>query len=116
MTVEGLLSLMLVFVVAELVMIPVFFLIRREVEEARNPRLLSLDDATEGLAPAIRAEIWAAIRALKADGLAILAVDKSLKDLTAVADHCTILARGSTVWDGPPRGLNADLTARYLGI
>jgi len=81
-----------------------------------NPRLLILDEATEGLAPTVRAEIWAAIRALKADGLAILAVDKSLKDLTAVADHCTILARGSTVWDGPPRGLNADLTERYLGI
>ncbi|MEM9058996.1 MAG: ABC transporter ATP-binding protein [Pseudomonadota bacterium] len=81
-----------------------------------NPRLLILDEATEGLAPTIRAEIWASIRALKATGLAILAVDKSLKELTAVADACVILERGATVWRGPPGDLDTDITTRYLGI
>ena len=81
-----------------------------------NPRLLILDEATEGLAPTIRAEIWQAIRALKQSGLSILAVDKSLKELTAVADTCTILERGATVWSGPVSGLSHDLKQRYLGI
>lgn len=81
-----------------------------------NPRLLILDEATEGLAPTVRAEIWSAIRSLKGEGLSILAVDKSLRDLTAVADHCTILERGRTVWDGPPTALGPDQTARWLGV
>ncbi|MEM7683572.1 MAG: ABC transporter ATP-binding protein [Pseudomonadota bacterium] len=81
-----------------------------------NPRLLILDEATEGLAPTIRAEIWASIRALKATGLAILAVDKSLKELTSVADACVILERGTTVWRGTPRDLDTETTTRYLGI
>ena len=81
-----------------------------------NPRLLILDEATEGLAPTIRAEIWDAIRALKRSGLSILAVDKSLKELTSVADRCTILDRGKTVWTGAPQALTHDLTQRYLGI
>lgn len=81
-----------------------------------NPRLLILDEATEGLAPTIRAEIWGAIRQLKQTGLAILAVDKSLRELTAVADTCTILDRGRTVWSGHPEALDADLTSRFLGV
>ncbi|MEL7153849.1 MAG: ABC transporter ATP-binding protein [Pseudomonadota bacterium] len=81
-----------------------------------NPRLLILDEATEGLAPTVRAEIWTAIRALKASGLAILAVDKSLRELTAVADRCTILERGTTVWTGVVGELNDDLKQRYLGV
>ena len=81
-----------------------------------NPKLLILDEATEGLAPTIRAEIWQAIRALKATGLSILAVDKSLKELTAVADRCTILERGATVWSGETPGLSPELTQRYLGV
>lgn len=81
-----------------------------------NPRLLILDEATEGLAPTIRAEIWDAIRTLKSSGLSILAVDKSLKELTSVADSCTILDRGKTVWTGAPQALTHDLTQQYLGI
>lgn len=81
-----------------------------------NPRLLILDEATEGLAPTIRAEIWQAIRALKATGLSILAVDKSLKELTAVADRCTILERGATVWSGGPGDLTGEVATRYLGV
>lgn len=81
-----------------------------------NPRLLILDEATEGLAPVVRAEIWAAIAALKSTGLAILAVDKSLRELTAVADQCTLIERGRTVWQGTPGDLSGDITARYLGV
>lgn len=81
-----------------------------------NPKLLILDEATEGLAPTVRAEIWAAIAELKASGLSILAIDKSLKELTAIADRCTILERGTTVWTGPPTDLSSETTARYLGV
>ncbi len=66
-----------------------------------NPRLLILDEATEGLAPVIRAEIWAAVARLKGEeGLAILAVDKSLAELGPVADRAVVLERGRTVWSG----------------
>ncbi|MGR2739619.1 ABC transporter ATP-binding protein [Billgrantia sp. Q4P2] len=81
-----------------------------------NPRLLVLDEATEGLAPVIRQEIWAAIRALKAQGQSTLIVDKSLAELLPVADRCTILEKGRTVWVGEPGELDDDLRDRYLGV
>jgi branched-chain amino acid transport system ATP-binding protein len=82
-----------------------------------NPRLLILDEATEGLAPVVRQEIWAAIAQLKADtGLSILVVDKSLRELTGIADRGVILERGKTVWAGAMDQLGADLTDRYLGV
>lgn len=82
-----------------------------------NPRLLILDEATEGLAPLVRAEIWAALRALKAEtGLALLVVDKSLRELSHVADRAVILERGRTVWKGPMMALTQDLADRYLGL
>ncbi len=81
-----------------------------------NPRLLILDEATEGLAPVIRQEIWAAIHALKDSGLAILIVDKTVAELATVADRCVILERGATVWRGHPTELTRDLTDRYLGV
>jgi branched-chain amino acid transport system ATP-binding protein len=82
-----------------------------------NPRLLLLDEATEGLAPVVRAEIWAAITALKGEGgLAILVVDKSLRDLAAVADRAVVLAKGRSVWQGRFGALDADITSRYLGV
>ncbi|PTW59796.1 amino acid/amide ABC transporter ATP-binding protein 2 (HAAT family) [Breoghania corrubedonensis] len=81
-----------------------------------NPKLLVLDEATEGLAPVVRQEIWRAIRALKRAGLAILIIDKSLKDLKALADRCVILERGATVWSGAPTALTDDLCVRYLGV
>ncbi len=67
-----------------------------------NPRLLLLDEATEGLAPVVRADIWRAIAALKSGGLSILVVDKSLAELLPIADRCVILERGRSVWRGQP--------------
>ena len=81
-----------------------------------NPRLLILDEATEGLAPVIRQDIWAAIRKLKAEGLSILVVDKTLAELLPVADRCVILENGRSAWHGSPAELTADLQDRYLGI
>jgi branched-chain amino acid transport system ATP-binding protein len=81
-----------------------------------NPRLLVLDEATEGLAPTIRAEIWDAIRTLKAEGLSILIVDKTLKELKPLADTCVVLERGTVVWSGPPEDLTPDIESRYLGV
>ncbi len=81
-----------------------------------NPRLLILDEATEGLAPVVRQEIWTAIRTLKAAGLSILIVDKSVAELATVADRCVVLERGADVWQGTPAALQGDLAARYLGV
>jgi branched-chain amino acid transport system ATP-binding protein len=81
-----------------------------------NPRLLILDEATEGLAPVVRQEIWAAIHALKRAGLSILVIDKTLTELARVADRCFILERGRTVWTGTPAGLTPELADRYLGV
>ncbi|MFY0991061.1 ABC transporter ATP-binding protein [Halomonas sp. C05BenzN] len=81
-----------------------------------NPRLLVLDEATEGLAPVIRREIWSAIRLLKEQGQSILIVDKSLSELLPVADRCTILEKGRTVWSGRPEALDDDVRDRYLGV
>lgn len=82
-----------------------------------NPRLLLLDEATEGLAPVVRQEIWAAIRQLKAEtGMAILLVDKSLAELRQVADTAVIVERGSSVWSGAMGEVTADVADRYLGV
>jgi branched-chain amino acid transport system ATP-binding protein len=82
-----------------------------------NPRLLILDEATEGLAPVVRQEIWTAIGRLKAEtGLAILVVDKSLKELAVVADKAVILEKGQTVWSGEFADLSPDVTEQYLGV
>lgn len=81
-----------------------------------NPRLLLLDEATEGLAPVIRAEIWAAIGRLKAEGLSILIVDKTLRELLPLADSCVILERGQSVWTGTPAQISPEIEARYLGV
>ena len=82
-----------------------------------NPRLLILDEATEGLAPVVRQEIWAAIGQLKSQtGMAILVVDKTLKELAQVADKAVILNKGETVWSGGMQDLTPDLTDLYLGV
>ena len=81
-----------------------------------NPKLLILDEATEGLAPTIRAEIWAALARLKAEGEAILIVDKTLRELLPLADECVILERGATVWSGPPGKLDGAVSDRFLGV
>ncbi|WP_039016966.1 ABC transporter ATP-binding protein [Halocynthiibacter namhaensis] len=82
-----------------------------------NPRLLILDEATEGLAPVVRQEIWAVIHRLKTEtGLAILVVDKTLRELRQVADRAVILEKGSTAWMGSMTDLTTDLTDKYLGV
>jgi len=81
-----------------------------------NPRLLILDEATEGLAPIIRQDIWAAIRKLKGDGQAILVVDKTMDEVLGVADRCVVLEKGRTVWSGRPAELTPGLQDRYLGV
>lgn len=82
-----------------------------------NPRLLVLDEATEGLAPVLRQEIWRAIGALRREtGLSLLVVDKSLKELRLIADTAVVLQRGETVWQGPLADLSAEVTDRYLGV
>jgi branched-chain amino acid transport system ATP-binding protein len=83
-----------------------------------NPRLLILDEATEGLAPLIRAEIWRCLARLKAEGLAILVIDKNVAALTEIADRHYLIERGRNVWAGTSRELAAapDVQHRYLGI
>ncbi len=83
-----------------------------------NPRLLILDEATEGLAPLIRAEIWQCLAQLKAAGLAILVIDKNVDALTRIADRHTIIERGRVVWTGTSRELAgaSELQHRYLGV
>lgn len=82
-----------------------------------NPRLLLLDEATEGLAPVVRQEIWAAIGQLKQEtGMAILVVDKSLKELASIADKAVILEKGRSVWEGGFDELVVDISDRYLGV
>jgi branched-chain amino acid transport system ATP-binding protein len=83
-----------------------------------NPRLLILDEATEGLAPLIRAEIWRCLARLKAEGLSILVIDKNVAALTAIADRHYLIERGRIVWTGSSAALAAapDVQHRYLGI
>ena len=82
-----------------------------------NPKLLILDEATEGLAPIVRQEIWAAISKLKLEtGLSLLVIDKSIKELKKVCDKAVILERGSTVWQGEMRGLTQKITQKYVGV
>jgi branched-chain amino acid transport system ATP-binding protein len=83
-----------------------------------NPRLLILDEATEGLAPVIREEIWKCLAALKATGQTILVVDKYVHRLMALADRHVILERGQSVWTGSSAELQAqpELWQQYLGV
>jgi len=83
-----------------------------------NPRLLILDEATEGLAPLIRQEIYRSIAQLKAEGLSILVIDKDVNALTRVADRHYVLEKGRVVWNGSSAELAADrnLQHRYLGV
>ena len=83
-----------------------------------NPTLLVLDEASEGLAPLLREEIWRVLATLREAGLAILAVDKYVERLVALAGHHTILEKGRVAWAGPSAALAADrsLWERYLGV
>jgi len=83
-----------------------------------NPRLLILDEATEGLAPLIRAEIYRSIERLKAAGLSILVIDKDVRTLTRIADRHFVLEKGRVVWSGTSSELSASPQTqhRYLGV
>jgi len=83
-----------------------------------NPRLLLLDEATEGLAPLVRSEIYRSIERLKAEGMSILVIDKDLKALTRVAEVHYVLEKGRVVWSGSSADLAAsrDVQQRYLGV
>jgi branched-chain amino acid transport system ATP-binding protein len=83
-----------------------------------NPKLLILDEATEGLAPLIRVEIYNSIERLKASGLSILVIDKDVRALTRVANRHYVLEKGRVVWQGSSSDLadNADVQHKYLGV
>ncbi len=83
-----------------------------------NPRLLILDEATEGLAPLIRVEIWKCLENLKAEGQSILVIDKNIDALTRIGDRHFIVERGRVVWQGTSDELRADegVQHRYLGV
>jgi branched-chain amino acid transport system ATP-binding protein len=83
-----------------------------------NPALVILDEATEGLAPLIREEVWRCLLTLRAEGQAILVIDKYVERLIPLADHHTILERGRVAWRGSSAQLAADrgLWHRYLGV
>ena len=83
-----------------------------------NPHLLVLDEATEGLAPLVREDIWQCLHALRAEGQSILVIDKYVQKLVQLADHHTIIERGRVVWQGGSQALEADLAVwqRYMGI
>lgn len=83
-----------------------------------NPRLLILDEATEGLAPLIRKEIWRGLNILKEKGLAILIVDKNIDALMAISDHHYIMQKGTIVWHGTTEELRQkpQLRSQYLGV
>ncbi|WP_306029668.1 ABC transporter ATP-binding protein [Stappia sp. MMSF_3263] len=83
-----------------------------------NPKLVILDEATEGLAPLIRAEIWACLDRLKGEGQAILVVDKNVDALEALADHHVVVEKGQVAWTGTSAELKADasIRERYLSV
>jgi len=83
-----------------------------------NPKLLILDEATEGLAPLMRAEIWRCLAGLKAAGLSILLIDKNVDALTRIADRHYIIEKGQVVWTGtsPQLAAASDIQQRYLSI
>ncbi|HEX2216626.1 MAG TPA: ABC transporter ATP-binding protein [Xanthobacteraceae bacterium] len=83
-----------------------------------NPEILLLDEATEGLAPKLREEIWGTLRTIRAAGTAAVVVDKNLDDLLALADRHVILSKGEVVFDGPTEALRADaaIIHRHLGV
>jgi branched-chain amino acid transport system ATP-binding protein len=82
-----------------------------------NPRLLILDEATEGLSPIARDEIWTCLATLKARGLSILVIDKHVDVLAELADHHAIMEKGRIAWRGTGRAiLDPAVKGRWLGI
>ena len=83
-----------------------------------NPRLLILDEATEGLAPLVRAEIWACLALLKQAGVSMIVIDKNIGPLLRLADRHHIVEKGQVVWSGDSASLRErrDLLQQYVGI
>jgi len=83
-----------------------------------NPKLLILDEATEGLAPMVRQEIWACIERLKKEGIAILIIDKNIRDLTRISDKHFIIEKGKVTWNGSSDQLllQQDMLEEKLGV
>jgi len=83
-----------------------------------NPRLLILDEATEGLAPLVRAEIWSCLDQLKREGLTLLVIDKNIGPLTRLADMHYIVEKGRVVWRGDSAALVAqpEVLHQYVGV
>jgi branched-chain amino acid transport system ATP-binding protein len=83
-----------------------------------NPHLLVLDEATEGLAPLVREDIWRCLHTLRGEGQSILVIDKYVQKLVKLADQHTIIERGQVVWQGASAALEADHTLwhRYVGV
>ncbi|MDC1296127.1 ABC transporter ATP-binding protein [Pseudomonadota bacterium] len=81
-----------------------------------NPKLLILDEATEGLSPTVRLEIWKVIEFLKTKNISILIIDKSLKQLLDLADKFYIVEKGKTVWEGFSQNLTSQIAQKYLGV
>ncbi|MCA1326854.1 ABC transporter ATP-binding protein [Herbaspirillum sp. alder98] len=83
-----------------------------------NPSLLVLDEATEGLAPVARADIWRALAELKREGLSLIVIDKNIQSLLALADRHYVIEKGRIAWNGDSAQLRADpaLVHRYLGV
>jgi branched-chain amino acid transport system ATP-binding protein len=81
-----------------------------------NPKLLILDEATEGLSPTVRSEIWKVIEFLKTKYISILIIDKSLKQLLDLADKFYIVEKGKTVWEGFSQNLTSQIAQKYLGV
>jgi branched-chain amino acid transport system ATP-binding protein len=83
-----------------------------------NPKLLIMDEATEGLAPLVRKEIWRGLTVIKNYGQSILIIDKNLDELMKIADRHYIMEKGRVVWSGDTAQLSADdqLTSHYLGV
>ena len=83
-----------------------------------NPKLLILDEATEGLAPMVRQEIWACIEKLKKEGIAILIIDKNIRDLTRISDKHFIVEKGQVTWHGSSDQLllQQDMLEEKLGV
>ena len=83
-----------------------------------NPKMLILDEATEGLAPMIRKQIWGCLEGLRARGQSIVVIDKNVDALSHIGDHHYIIERGRVVWEGDSDKLHAneEIMHRYLGV
>lgn len=83
-----------------------------------NPKLLILDEATEGLAPLVRADIWQKLHEIKQTGISLLLIDKNINELSALVDYHYIIEKGTVVWEGDSESLRSadELKTQYLGI